>query len=95
MRCPPAIADAIQNILAQGLLRIRAAAWSGDVERCAWEADHLHNLPALLNQFTPDKLHYYWAVERDEFLRRCREAGIQAEEFESVWRELRGQLAAA
>jgi hypothetical protein len=33
------------NILTTGLLRIRAYGWNGQVDLCALEADHLHNLP--------------------------------------------------
>jgi hypothetical protein len=95
MACPPTIAEAVQSILAQGLLRIRAAAWAGDALRCAWEADHLHNLPALLTQYSPEKLAYYWQVERPEFLRRAAAAGLGVQEFEPGWKLMGGQCEAA
>ncbi len=64
MNCPPALSTALLDILANGLLRARAAGWSGDAERAAFEADHVHNLPALLQHFSPEALQYYWDSER-------------------------------
>ena len=45
--------DAYRRILYLGLLLIREAARMGDARLCEIEADHLHNLPALLNE--PDE----------------------------------------
>jgi hypothetical protein len=35
-------------ILETGILNIREAAASGDAQQCFAEADHIHNMPALL-----------------------------------------------
>jgi hypothetical protein len=74
MNCPPDIAHVLTDILRVGLLRIRALAWSGDIEGCAREADHLHNLPGLLTDYSPDLLHYYLNVERPAFIRHSQES---------------------
>jgi hypothetical protein len=95
MPCPPQIAEAVLSILSLGLLRIRAAAWAGNTERCAWEADHLHDLPGLLSQYSPEKLSFYWEVAREEFLTNCRGAGLATSEFEAAWVLMQRQLEAA
>ena len=68
MNCPPEIADIITRLIEAGILRIRAAAWAGDSARCAVEADHIHNLPGLLTNFSSETLRYYWEVEMPAFL---------------------------
>jgi hypothetical protein len=70
MPCPPEIAEAITMILAWGLLRIRSLGWSGQADRCAAEADHLHNLPRLLSDYSPGRWRYYWDFERTNYLAR-------------------------
>jgi len=54
MTCPTEIAEILTEILRTGLLRIRALGWSGNAERCAIEADHLHNVPDLLAHYSPE-----------------------------------------
>jgi hypothetical protein len=95
MSCPPKLAEAIEAILSLGLLRIRSAAWAGDAARCAWEADHLHNLPGLLTQYSPERLTYYWQVERPGFLQRAEDEGISVEEFTAAWNAMNRQVEAA
>lgn len=70
MPCPPEIAEILLEILQLGLLRIRALGWSGNGAGCASEADHLHNLPALLRNYSPEQLRYYWEVERPAYSSR-------------------------
>lgn len=83
MHCPPEIAAIVGEILTTGLLRIRA---SQDAERAALEADHLHNLPALLTDFKPELLHFYWHVERRCFIEQC--APNENTGFETLWQVL-------
>jgi hypothetical protein len=71
------------EILRTGLLRIRALR---DPERCALEADHLHNLPGLLANYEPELLEYYWRVERLVFVERSTPEDIQG--FEPLWKAL-------
>jgi hypothetical protein len=86
MNCPPEVAEVVLDILQAGLLCIRASGWSGDDRRCAVEADHLHNLPALLSNYSPQLLRFYWDVERTSYLN---EIGPEsAAVFASQWKRL-------
>jgi hypothetical protein len=86
MNCPPELAEVIAQILQVGLLRIRALAWSADAGRCAAEADHLHNLPGLLQDYSLDRLTYYWEAERPAFVSDSKGEGL--EEFTSLWNRM-------
>ena len=68
--CPDEIQPTIIELMSTAILQIRAAGWSGNAEWCAIEADHVHNLPALLLNFSPDLLGFYWNVELQSFLAR-------------------------
>lgn len=72
--------------MAQGLLRIRAAGWAGNAERCAIEADHLHNIPHLLSDYSRDLLQFYWDTERPAFMAAC--SVDELREWESLWERL-------
>ena len=85
MNCPPEIAAILLEIIARGILRIRAAA--ADPDRCFIEADHIHNLPNLIGDFSPQLLAYYWEVERASFISQTSEALLAG--FEPLWRDLR------
>jgi hypothetical protein len=86
MQCPPEIARILLEILSTSLLRIRAAGWDHDCDRCAVEADHLHNLPALLADYSHERLDYYCSAERIAFMdRRPRE---DTAAFEPLWSAL-------
>ncbi|MBO0698786.1 MAG: hypothetical protein J2P46_10355 [Zavarzinella sp.] len=71
MTCPPELGAILLDILRDGLLACRSAGWSGDAGRAAVEADHLHNIPDLLADYSPERLQYYWEVERPVFAKRC------------------------
>lgn len=94
MNCPDDIAPAIVELISTAMLRIRDAGWSGDAELGAIEADHVHNLPALLLNFSPDLLAFYWNVERESFLRAYKDyiarKGTAADfrAFEKAWQLL-------
>jgi hypothetical protein len=87
MTCPNPIAEVVLDILRQGLLVCRAAGWAGNAEQCARTADHLHNLPDLLADYSPEKLTYYWDVERPSFAARCEHE--QLLRWEQQWQRLR------
>ena len=87
MTCPPEIARPIAEILKAAVLTIRAAGWSGQAARCAAEADHVHNLPALLLDYSSEALRYYLEVEAPAFARNAGPAGAAL--FEQWWAELR------
>lgn len=85
MSCPPDIAEVIVEILQTGLLRIRAQGWSGDSAACAGEADHLHNLPHLLSNYSPELLRYYWEVEKPAY---CNGGDGDPKAFAPAWERL-------
>jgi len=86
MTRPPAIADILAEIMTTGILNIRALGWSGRVDRCAVEADHIHNLPRLLTEYSPGLIAYYWNAERPSF-----RSQVTPEEAKS-WDLLRDRL---
>jgi hypothetical protein len=93
MNCPPDVAAILLDLLGRGILHCRVAGWSGDADRCAAIADHVHNLPDLLARYSPDKLRYYWEVERPAFMAVCK-----SEEFtgwEDIWVRLKPHAEAA
>lgn len=87
MNCPRETEDIILEIIRTGLLRIRSASWEGAAAFAAAEADHLHNLPDLLREYSPAKLKYYWDVERPSYISRISEhGGVVA--FDTLWQSL-------
>ena len=93
MNCPAPIAEIILAILRHGILRIRSQGWSGNAERCAAEADHLHNLPDLLTDYSAERLDYYWNVERPCFIEHM--DAEQTAEFSPWWERLSRYIPAA
>ena|SRR5271154_3474366 len=72
------------EILYYGLLAIRNAQ---DLAYARALANHLHNLPSLIQNLEHAGLHdYYWRVERASFLQQV--TPEQARVFESLWKEL-------
>jgi hypothetical protein len=90
MTCPPEIADLLLDITQLAILRIRAAGWEKNPERCALEADHVHNLCALIRDFSTERLRYYWNIERPSFISRITNAGSAS--FEPLWQQLQVQV---
>src|SRR3954447_20189663 len=92
MTCPPDVARVILQILQVAVLRIRAGGWGGDSSRCAAEADHVHNLPALLIAYSDELLRLYWQVERPSFINRSRPAAREC--YDPLGAELAGLVSA-
>lgn len=65
--------EAYQGILGYGLLAIRAAAYQQRPELCEIEAEHLHNIPSLLDEINERRHIYYIMAERPCYLERVRE----------------------
>jgi hypothetical protein len=86
MRCPEDIREALTWLLAYGLLRIRSFGWAGRADLCAHEADHIHNLPELIRDYSPDRLTYYWEAERPAYMARYTREELR------VWDDLWSQL---
>jgi hypothetical protein len=86
MMCPPEVARVVLQILEVALLQIRASGWADDSGRCALEADHVHNLPSLLKNYSDELLRFYWEVERPAYIKRCAPEDLQA--YEPLWASL-------
>jgi hypothetical protein len=71
------------DILHVGILQTRQAGWQGDSQRCAHEADHLHNLPALLSDYSPEALAYYCDVTVPAFVSQSDPGALV--NFEPLW----------
>ena len=76
-----ALRDVLLSILREGLLRIHALGWSGDADRCAIEADHLHNLPELVSTLKPELLRSYYEIAVPSFMRKAQ----KTEAFKPYW----------
>jgi hypothetical protein len=72
--------------LGHGVLRIRLFAGIQQGKKCFIEADHLHNLPALVADYHPDLLRFYWNTERPLFMRQVPEG--ERRDFEPMWKRL-------
>ena len=87
MNGPPEILESIAAILETGLLRIRSLAWSAKSDDCAIEADHIHNLPILITDYSVEKLRYYWCVERLSYIDQI--ASDQLVGWNPLWEQLK------
>jgi hypothetical protein len=92
MNCPRQIADIPLAILEAGLLAIRARGSEGRADHCALEADHLHNLPRLLEEYHPELLLYYWDVERAVYIEQATPEPLAS--YEPLWQRLESHVAA-
>ena len=86
MRCPDEIAETLLSILRIGISRIRLLAWTGETELCGVESDHIHNLPDVIADYTPEKLSHYWDIERPEYVRLIQDD--LSVEWEPLWHQL-------
>ena len=92
MTCPPEVSRILLAILGRGLVRIRSMGWGGRPDVCAFEADHLHNIPDLIADYSDGRLLYYWQLERSFY----RTGANGAEDyFADLWEELRPLAEAA
>lgn len=87
MDCPKEIESVLLEIIRIGTLRIRGAAANKDAEQCGIEASHIHNLPALLQNFSEELLIHYYRVEIRSFVTSSNPIyPVQA--FEMEWSKL-------
>ena len=86
MHFPTEIANILLCILQTGLMRIRTLAWQGRAELCAIESDHIHNIPNLIMNYSPEKLFYYWDIERPEYIRQV--STEHSDGWDALWRRL-------
>ncbi len=92
MHCPSEIAEILLSILQTGLVRIRTFAWQGRTELCAIESNHVHNLQNLITNYSPEKLFYYWDIERPEYIRQV--SAEHQDESVALWQRLGQELEA-
>ena len=92
MNCPPEIAPILCRILQIGILNARACGWQNDAKAAALEADHIHNLPTLLSEFSPEKLEYYWETERPDYIRARLKFSNRVLPFEGLWARLENAM---
>ena len=82
--CPQAFAGAPGTL---PWLNARSAGYAGDPAQAATEADHLHNLPELLQHLAREELHaFYWEATRTSYLGESK--AEYAQQFETLWAEL-------
>ena len=74
------------EIISRGLLNIRFYAAEGDAGAALIEAEHIHNLPALLYGGGEQELPYYLAVERPAYLTQSSTRSPCT--FHDAWRHL-------
>jgi hypothetical protein len=88
MNCPSEIADILLEIIEYGILRARATA---DRKQAVLELDHIHNLPALIRNYSEDALGYYWSVEKPTIVEHCGPSEVSI--FEPLWALLEPHVA--
>jgi hypothetical protein len=89
MKCPTDVASLLLRIIGLALLNVRGFGFTkGDANRCAIEADHVHNLPDLIENFSAGALRYYLDVSRAQYRRLIANEPGTSKLFESVWDQL-------
>jgi hypothetical protein len=68
MKIPEELEAPMLAIVEIGILNIRLGCQRGRYELCEAEANHIHNIPDLLREFSADKLAYYLEVELPQYL---------------------------
>ncbi|MDT5062237.1 MAG: hypothetical protein QOH63_2696 [Acidobacteriota bacterium] len=93
MNCPDEVAQAALEIIQNAILSIRFAAYQKNLDYCALEADHIHNLPGLILNYRREKLEYYLNIERQSYVERLEEMpDTSSEAFTEQWEKLEGFL---
>ena len=69
MRCPARIEPTILEIIRCALLNIRSSGWDSNAAECALEADHVHNLPTLILDYSDGAVKYYLGPCREQYIR--------------------------
>lgn len=89
MNCPDEIAGIVLQIVRDGILSARLAGWGDRAQLSALEANHVHNLPDLLREYAPEKLKYYWNIERAAYMKEFfAEVGEEPKRFQEYWKQL-------
>jgi len=83
MSAPKAIQDALTEIVYYGILMIRMEAKGGNSVRCAIEAEHIHNLPNLINNYSDDYLLCYYPKDVQSYLAATKSTNVNC--FRPAW----------
>jgi hypothetical protein len=67
MKCPCEVEKTLLSIIELGLLNARYYLGKGDHSRCLKEIEHIHNIPTLIKEFTPDLFLFYKKVVIEEY----------------------------
>lgn len=86
MNCPHEVSVIVLEMIQHGLDRIHESGRSEEHRRCVVEVNHIRNLPELLQDFSLDKLRFYWETERRAYLGQV--APVESTGFESLWDHL-------
>lgn len=74
------------QLLERGLPTIRDSAYGGQIALCEIEADHLHNIPSLLEEPNERRHIFYIVKERGLYLERLRKLGAtEYLEDRAIW----------
>jgi len=87
MQCPDRVREIIVKILIASIGQIRELCNEGKMEAAHAAADHIHNLPTLLDRFDQKLLDFYWNVEKPAFSKSMPQSDMVA--FASLWSELK------
>lgn len=79
---PDEVRHAFLKILYYTLISIRA---TKDTELIFALSDHAHNIPGLIDRYTPQTFRYYWEIERPCFLREMDRLGQPFGSFQEHW----------
>jgi hypothetical protein len=76
----------LAEIVYIALLNIRGHAHQGNSERCHIEADHVHNIPYLIANYSTDLLKFYLDLERPIYMQQSTPGALIP--FEPLWARL-------
>ena len=89
MRCPARIEPTILEIVRCALLNIRSSGWDSNAAECALEADHVHNLPTLILDYSDGAVKYYLGPCREQYIRGMQNNDTGAlQRFQPLWDQL-------
>jgi len=69
MKILETLQESLLAIVERGIVNIRFQCEGGRYELCEAEANHIHNIPGLVQDFSADKLAYYLEVEVPQYVR--------------------------
>ena len=84
MSCPRELQKPLLEILYRTVLEVRSR--TQEDHYCFALADHAHNIPHLIDRYSPQLLFYYWECERPCFIRELERQGRESwQPFHQQW----------